>query len=58
VRSCASGSSAGKSLRVVSIGDLGRGLTSARDVGRSHGGDVRLETSPHGGLRARIHLPR
>jgi signal transduction histidine kinase len=26
-------------------------------VARSHGGDVRLETSPQGGLRARIHLP-
>jgi len=27
-------------------------------VARSHGGDVKLETSPHGGLRARVHLPR
>lgn len=36
----------------------GLGLAIARDVARSHGGDVRLETSPRGGLRARVHLPR
>jgi two-component system osmolarity sensor histidine kinase EnvZ len=41
-----------------STGGVGLGLTIARDVARSHGGDVRLETSPHGGLRARIHLPK
>jgi two-component system osmolarity sensor histidine kinase EnvZ len=41
-----------------STGGVGLGLTIARDVARSHGGDVRLETSPQGGLRARIHLPR
>jgi two-component system osmolarity sensor histidine kinase EnvZ len=41
-----------------SIGRVGLGLTIARDVARSHGGDVRRETSPHGGLRARVHLPR
>jgi two-component system, OmpR family, osmolarity sensor histidine kinase EnvZ len=34
------------------------GLTIARDGARSHGGDVRLETSPQGSLRARVHLPR
>ena len=39
-------------------GGVGLGLTIARDVARSHGGDVRLETSPWGGLRARVHLPR
>jgi two-component system osmolarity sensor histidine kinase EnvZ len=44
--------------RNPSTGGIGLGLTIARDVARSHGGDVRLETSPHGGLRARIHLPR
>ena len=44
--------------RNVDTGGVGLGLTIARDVARSHGGDVRLETSPHGGLRARIHLPR
>lgn len=38
-------------------GGIGLGLTIARDVARSHGGDVRLETSPRGGLRACVHLP-
>lgn len=46
------------SSRNPSTGGVGLGLTIARDVARSHGGDVRLETSPHGGLRARVHLPR
>jgi two-component system, OmpR family, osmolarity sensor histidine kinase EnvZ len=41
-----------------STGGVGLGLTIARDVARGHGGDVRLETSPQGGLRARVHLPR
>jgi two-component system, OmpR family, osmolarity sensor histidine kinase EnvZ len=41
-----------------STGGVGLGLTIARDVARSHGGDIRLETSPQGGLRARVHLPR
>jgi len=27
-------------------------------VARSDGGDVRLDASPQGGLRARVHLPR
>jgi two-component system osmolarity sensor histidine kinase EnvZ len=44
--------------RNPSTGGVGLGLAIARDVARSHGGDVRLETSPRGGLRARIHLPR
>lgn len=35
----------------------GLGLALARDTARGHGGDVRLETSPHGGLRARLRLP-
>jgi two-component system osmolarity sensor histidine kinase EnvZ len=39
-------------------GGVGLGLTIARDVARSHGGDIQLETSPQGGLRARVHLPR
>ena len=44
--------------RNPSTGGIGLGLTIARDVARSHGGDVKLENSPYGGLRARIHLPR
>jgi two-component system osmolarity sensor histidine kinase EnvZ len=46
------------SSRNPSTGGIGLGLTIARDVARSHGGDVRLETSPRGGLRARVHLPK
>jgi two-component system, OmpR family, osmolarity sensor histidine kinase EnvZ len=38
-------------------GGVGLGLTIARDIARGHGGDVVLEDSPLGGLRARIHLP-
>jgi two-component system, OmpR family, osmolarity sensor histidine kinase EnvZ len=44
--------------RNPATGGIGLGLTIARDVARSHGGDVRLENSPYGGLRARVHLPR
>jgi two-component system osmolarity sensor histidine kinase EnvZ len=44
--------------RNPSTGGVGLGLTIARDVARSHGGDVRLESSPRGGVRARVHLPR
>jgi two-component system osmolarity sensor histidine kinase EnvZ len=38
-------------------GGTGLGLTIARDIVRAHGGDIRLEDSPQGGLRARIRLP-
>ena len=36
--------------RSPSTGGVGLGLTIARDIARSHGGDVRLDASPHGGL--------
>jgi len=39
------------------VGGTGLGLTIARDIVRSHGGEIYLETSPLGGLRARIRLP-
>ncbi len=35
----------------------GLGLAIARDVARSHGGDITLAKSPLGGLRAQITLP-
>lgn len=38
-------------------GGTGLGLTIARDIVRAHGGEIALEASPHGGLRARISLP-
>jgi len=44
--------------RNPATGGIGLGLAIARDVARTHGGDVRLETSPQGGLRARVHLPK
>jgi len=43
--------------RNPATGGIGLGLTIARDVARSHGGDVALEDAPGGGLRARIWLP-
>jgi len=38
-------------------GGTGLGLAIARDIARAHGGDVFLEDSPMGGLRARIRVP-
>ncbi|MCS6892130.1 MAG: ATP-binding protein, partial [Rhodovarius sp.] len=35
----------------------GLGLAIARDVVRRHGGEIALEDSPLGGLRARVRLP-
>ena len=35
----------------------GLGLAIARDIVRAHGGEILLEESPMGGLRARIRLP-
>lgn len=44
----------GRSQNVVGTG---LGLTLARDFARGHGGDIRLEDSPLGGLRVRLRLP-
>ncbi len=38
-------------------GGVGLGLTIARDIVRGHGGDIKLEDNPSGGLRVRITLP-
>ena len=35
----------------------GLGLAIARDIARSHGGDIALGTSPLGGLRASVRIP-
>ena len=40
-----------------STGGTGLGLTIARDIVRAHGGDILLDESPLGGLRARVRLP-
>ncbi len=40
-----------------SAGGTGLGLTIARDIVRAHGGEISLEDSPLGGLRARVRLP-
>ncbi|HEY4252014.1 MAG TPA: ATP-binding protein [Roseomonas sp.] len=40
-----------------SAGGTGLGLAIARDIARAHGGDILLEDSPMGGLRARVRLP-
>lgn len=38
-------------------GNSGLGLAIARDIARSHGGDINLDRSPLGGLRATVTLP-
>jgi two-component system osmolarity sensor histidine kinase EnvZ len=43
--------------RNIETGGVGLGLTIARDVVRAHGGDILLDQSPLGGLRARLRLP-
>ena len=38
-------------------GGTGLGLAIARDIARSHGGDILLSDSPLGGLRAAVRVP-
>jgi two-component system osmolarity sensor histidine kinase EnvZ len=38
-------------------GGSGLGLAIARDIARSHGGDISLANSPQGGLRATVRIP-
>jgi two-component system osmolarity sensor histidine kinase EnvZ len=45
------------SARNLDSGGTGLGLTIARDVMRGHGGDLRIEEAPSGGVRARLRLP-
>ncbi len=46
-----------RAFETGAAGGTGLGLTIARDIVRAHGGDIILEASPLGGLRARIWLP-
>jgi len=43
--------------RNLSTGGLGLGLTIARDIARSHGGEIKLDKSHLGGLRAILSIP-
>ena len=44
--------------RNQNVPGTGLGLSIARDTARQHGGDIRLEDSPLGGLRVRLRIPR
>ena len=43
--------------RNVDEGGTGLGLAIARDIARSHGGDILLGESPMGGLKASVRVP-
>ncbi|MBS3650902.1 HAMP domain-containing protein [Pseudaminobacter sp. 19-2017] len=43
--------------RNLDASGTGLGLSIARDIARSHGGDIRLEDSPLGGLRVVVTVP-
>ena len=43
--------------RNAATGGVGLGLSIARDVARSHGGEVTLAPSPLGGLRVTVRIP-
>lgn len=43
--------------RNLKAGGVGLGLAIARDIARAHGGDLTLDSSVMGGLRAAIRLP-
>lgn len=43
--------------RNAGTGGVGLGLPIALDIARAHGGDIRLDRSPRGGLRALVRVP-
>jgi signal transduction histidine kinase len=47
-----------ESSRSRETGGTGLGLSIARDIARTHGGDVRLRNHEQGGLEATLTLPR
>ncbi|WP_236730828.1 ATP-binding protein, partial [Xanthomonas euvesicatoria] len=38
-------------------GGIGLGLSVAHSIVLAHGGDLRLDNRPHGGLRVTVRLP-
>ncbi|HEY0267321.1 MAG TPA: ATP-binding protein [Rhizomicrobium sp.] len=47
-----------ESSRNEATGGTGLGLTLVKAIAEGHGGVIKLEARPGGGLRARMHLPR
>ncbi len=47
----------GDHARNIDESGTGLGLAIARDIARSHGGDITLDQSPIGGLRVRVVIP-
>jgi two-component system osmolarity sensor histidine kinase EnvZ len=43
--------------RNLDASGTGLGLSIARDIARSHGGDITLDDSPMGGLRVIVRVP-
>jgi two-component system osmolarity sensor histidine kinase EnvZ len=43
--------------RNLDASGTGLGLSIARDIARSHGGDIQLDDSPMGGLRVMVRIP-
>jgi two-component system osmolarity sensor histidine kinase EnvZ len=43
--------------RNTETGGTGLGLSIAQDIVSGHGGEIRLEDSPHGGLRVALRIP-
>ena len=56
-RMCSSRSCGSTRRATQDEGGTGLGLAIARDIARSHGGDITLGDSPLGGLRATVKVP-